>query len=263
VIDEVIDIIRKAQSICVLIGAGLSADSGLPTFRGEDGYWKIGSKNYIPEELATFQSFRKMPLEIWKWYSYRRKLYSEAQVNPGHMALVKFHQWAKSMNKTVSMITQNVDGLNLRSYKDEIDKYLPEIYQIHGNIFYDRCSNVSCVKSYQPKKVEIYQVEREEEIIKCSECGDYLRPHVLWFDEIYNDVLFSAQEAFDAAIESDVLLVIGTSLNTTLPYQIVSYSVQSGKAIVEINKVCILGNYTEYTFTGSASEILPEIIEKL
>ena len=101
-LDTITKILKSCQHLVVLTGAGISAESGLPTFRGKEGYWKKGSKNYHPMELATYQAFQEDPLTVWEWYQYRRSMYTKASPNPGHYAIVELEQWFLQNTKKIS-----------------------------------------------------------------------------------------------------------------------------------------------------------------
>jgi NAD-dependent deacetylase len=110
-----VELISNANHVLVLTGAGISADSGIPTFRGKEGYWTIGSKNYHPQELARLSAFRQMPDEVWSWYLYRREICNKAEPNPSHYALVELETLLTAAGRKFTLVTQNVDGLHLRA----------------------------------------------------------------------------------------------------------------------------------------------------
>jgi NAD-dependent deacetylase len=120
----------QIERLVFLTGAGISAESGIPTFRGEEGYWTIGSKVYQPQEMATWSNFSQMPLEVWRWYLYRRAICHHAEPNPAHLALADLE---KNFGDGFTLVTQNVDGLHLRAGNS-----FARTYQIHGNIDYMR-----------------------------------------------------------------------------------------------------------------------------
>ena len=151
------------------------------------------------------------------------------------------------------MITQNVDGLSKRA--GSVNQF-----EIHGNIFKLRCSSKKNCKNI----TEIFDyLEGQEKLSNCKSCGSILRPHVLWFDETYNEVLFRAESAIKFALRSDLLLVIGTTLLTSLPYSIVSYLHRRNIPIIEINPEPIIEGYATYTFRQSASVVLPKLVKEL
>lgn len=217
------DIVRRFKdsggNITVLTGAGISAESGIPTFRGRDGYWSIGSKEYHPQEMATFHMFTRRPLDVWKWYLYRKTVCAQAVPNSGHSALVELETLFLDR---FCLITQNVDGLHLRAGNT------PErTYQIHGNINFMRCSEECHGETFPvppeiPSKNKSSGISEEEKaLLTCPRCGALSRPHVLWFDESYDEKFFRFESSIRRAEETDLLLVIGTSGATNLPMQMI------------------------------------------
>ncbi len=252
-LSKLIDHFQNAQTILILTGAGISAESGIPTFRGEDGYWSIGSKNYYPEEMATNYFFRKMPDELWKWYHHRQKVCMNAIPNQGHHTITKLEKWATENGKNFLLVTQNVDNLHIRAGTKNI-------IEIHGNIFKYRCSDLN--QEHSMKLID-YKPNNNNIIPICTLCNSILRPHVLWFDEFYSEELFKAQTAIEFAFKTDFLFVIGTTLATTIPNRIVSIVYNLNKPLVEINPNPILTKYTDFIFIDSSSVVLPKLINKL
>jgi NAD-dependent deacetylase len=182
-VDEVLAAIRKARPrrVVVFTGAGVSADSGIPTFRGPGGLWR----NFRAEDLATPEAFLRDPALVWEWYEWRRGLIREAQPNAAHLAIAR-------LAETV-VVTQNVDNLHARAGSDDI-------VELHGNIF-----RVRCVK--EGKTFE--HAEAFAEMPPRCSCGGLLRPDVVWFGEMLpDDAVVRATSAIRAC---DLLLVIGTS----------------------------------------------------
>ncbi|PIE61565.1 MAG: RNA polymerase subunit sigma [Desulfobacterales bacterium] len=216
--------------ITVLTGAGISAESGIPTFRGPEGYWTVGSKEYRPEQMATFAMFSQNPWEVWAWYLYRWTVCNNAAPNSGHRAVVQMEALFKDRFK---LVTQNVDGLHLKAGNSE-----DNIFQIHGNLNYVRCSK-ECTPLLLPfpkgigSKAKNQPVtEEEKERLTCPNCGHLLRPHVLWFDECYNEIWFKAESAMEWATKTELLLVVGTAGATNLPMQIGMVIARNPNAIV-------------------------------
>jgi NAD-dependent deacetylase len=226
-------IARSHAHITVLTGAGISAESGIPTFRGPEGYWTIGSKEYHPQDMATLAMFRQQPDEVWKWYLYRMNVCAQAKPNPGHLALVEMERMFKDR---FILITQNVDGLHLRAGSS------PErTYQIHGNISYMRCARECNSTLYsmprdflgRPKDQAI--TGAEQQLLVCPECGGTTRPHVLWFDEAYDEPFYRFNSSLKAAAQTDLLIVAGTSGATNLPNQVAWTAARRGAMMVDIN----------------------------
>ena len=203
--------------VVFLTGAGISAESGIPTFRGSEGYWRVGSRNYQPMELATRAAFDEMPDEVWRWYLYRRSVCRAAQPNQAHRALVEGEQL---LGDRFLLVTQNVDGLHLRAGHSE-----DRLYQIHGNIDFCRCVE-ECPAGAVPRALpaalgEPWDKERpldeaDRRLLRCG-CGAWMRPHVLWFDESYDEPRYRFTSTLAAVERAALLVVIGTSGATSLP----------------------------------------------
>jgi NAD-dependent deacetylase len=261
----------RGKKVLFLTGAGISAESGIPTFRGQDGYWKVGSRNYHPEELATREAFERIPEAIWAWYLYRRGVCRGAAPNEAHRALVRLEE---ALGGRFVLVTQNVDGLHLRAGSTRL-----RTLEIHGNVDYMRCA-AGCVPGGLealvplPDGIEVARAkdravsEKELALLRCAKCGGWSRPHVLWFDEFYDEELFRARSALQVADEADLLVVVGTAGQTNLPRQIVAH--------VASRKVPILVIDTEETvfwelalssggadLRGKASDWVPVLVEKL
>lgn len=214
------DALDRDGPIVFLTGAGISAESGIPTFRGAEGYWKIGSTNYQPEDLATHEAFERMPDEIWAWYLYRRGVCRAARPNAAHMALVHVE---KVLGERFLLVTQNVDGLHLRAGNTPA-----RTYQIHGNIDFMRCEDEhprlrelpASIPIDWPKARKLSASDRAA--LSCCGGGGWSRPHVLFFDESYDEALFRFESAMQAGARAAMLVVIGTSGATTLPSHLVS-----------------------------------------
>ncbi len=260
---EACSCLRAEGRLVVLTGAGISAESGIPTFRGEEGYWTVGAREYQPTEMATGQAFAAMPDEVWRWYLYRRGVCRGSQPNAGHGAVVDLE---RSLGDRFTLVTQNVDGLHLRAGNSAA-----RCYQIHGNIDFMRCA-ARCSTDLLPvpshfddwtKERELTPEERDR--LVCPGCGGVGRPHVLWFDECYDEELFRAESSLAAARAADVLLVVGTSGATNLPLQVGAAVVRAGGVVVDINlddnPFGQLARQTDRGFTvrGRAGDILPQL----
>jgi len=227
------EIAKGSGRITALTGAGISAESGIPTFRGPEGYWTVGSQVYQPQEMATFWMFTHQPDEVWKWYLYRLGICRAAEPNPGHQALVAMEQ---HFGDRFTLITQNVDGLHLRAGNS------PErTYQIHGNINHMRCSLECSDTMYpippavQPKTKDNHLTDQDRELLRCPLCGARTRPHILWFDESYNEHHYHFYSSLKTARETALLLVVGTAGATNLPNQVAREVHQQGGVIIDVN----------------------------
>lgn len=173
-------VFNSTKRITILTGAGVSAESDIPTFRGPEGYWTVGSRNYQPQEIGTYAMFLQNPQEVWKWFLFRRGICQAANPNPGHLAIAEME---KLLRDRFTLITQNVDGLHIRAGNRS-----ERTYQVHGNLNYMRCSK-ACSMPIHPMPDEIPSKKRDEdiseaewELLRCPECGDITRPHVLLWD---------------------------------------------------------------------------------
>lgn len=256
------DALREDGLLVVLTGAGISAESGVPTFRGPEGYWTVGSRNYQPQELATAAAFARMPDEIWRWYLYRRSVCRAAAPNAGHRALVELDD---AIGDRFVLVTQNVDGLHLRA-GSPIERTL----QIHGNIDFLRCARACTSEltpipdAIAPKTKDDPLPEHELALLRCPKCGGRARPHVLWFDEYYDEELFKAESAMAAAADAALLVVVGTAGATNLPQQIARRVARAGRPIIDINTddnpfAELAASTGGHALRGSACALLPEL----
>ncbi len=228
-------LIERARQgrLVILTGAGISAESGIPTFRGAEGYWTVGAREYHPQEMATLSAFRSMPGEVWRWYLYRLGVCRAAAPNPGHALIVDIEH---ALGDRFTLITQNVDGLHLRAGNTP-----SRMCEVHGNIEYRRCAKRCRGDQLLRMPIDLPAIDREQplptgimERLQCD-CGSPTRPHVLWFDEYYEEELYRSSTAESAAADCDVIVFIGTSGSTSLPMRAASLAVQSGAALIDIN----------------------------
>ncbi len=258
--------------VVALTGAGISAESGIPTFRGEEGYWTVDSKVYRPQEMATNTAYRRMPEDVWQWYLYRRAVCREAAPNLAHAALVELDQL---LGERFRLITQNVDGLHLRAGSP-----MERTYQIHGNIDYMRCGN-DCTNELWPLPSDLqvpedhlaakeYRLsEADLALLRCPECGARSRPHVLWFDESYDEPLFRFESSLEAAAHAVVVIIVGTSAATTLPNHVVNLAARAGAGIIDINidtnPFAEIADQlpTGIALRGAAGEHVPSVVKQL
>jgi NAD-dependent deacetylase len=223
---------ESSGRVVFLTGAGISAESGIPTFRGKEGYWTVGSREYQPQELATRAAFARMPDEVWRWYLYRRTICRRATANAGHRSLV---QLEAALGDRFVLVTQNVDGLHLRAGNS-----LPRTLQIHGNIDYMRYPAPEGPHTI-PIPAEVGDKGRDEPLTAAERAalrgpgGEPARPHVLWFDECYDEPRFRADSALRAAATADLLVVVGTAGATNLPLQMAATAARRGVPIIDIN----------------------------
>lgn len=233
----VLDACRAALArpgmILALTGAGVSAESGIPTFRGKEGYWTVGSREYHPQELARYSAFEDMPWEVWAWYLYRRAVCRRAEPNPGHHALVRLDA---ALADRFALVTQNVDGLHRRAGSPDA-----RTFPIHGDISLMRCA-ADCVVDRWPIPDAVPDLDRGEPVapatqalLVCPRCGGLARPHVLWFDESYDEPRYFFDTVRQLARRSALVVVVGTSGQTTLPWLAVGLAERAGATVVDVN----------------------------
>lgn len=234
---ELDDLLPSDGLVVWLTGAGVSAESGVPTFRGEEGYWRVGSRNYHPQEMATLRAYGEMPDEVWAWYLYRRGICRLAEPNLAHKAIAAAEASAQQRPDRFVLITQNVDGLHLRA-----GNTLDRTYQIHGNLDFMRCA-AGCTQRPFPIPDAIdpfWQRGRpiqnaERDALSCAACGGPTRPHVLWFDETYDEENFRFESALRAAGRASALIVVGTNGGTNLPMHVGTAAASRGIPIIVVN----------------------------
>lgn len=213
-----------------LTGAGISAESGIPTFRGPEGYWRVGSTNYHPQELATRAAFGAMPDEVWSWYLYRRAVCRAARPNAAHEALATLEG---VLEDRFLLVTQNVDGLHLRAGNGRA-----RTYEIHGNIDFMRPVGGGPVVPLPEALGEAWPKERRvgdaERALLVHE-GRPTRPHVLWFDESYDETHFRFESTLRGAASASLVVVVGTSGATNLPMQVGMLAARQGTPLVVVN----------------------------
>jgi NAD-dependent deacetylase len=230
------EILRNAKRIAVLTGAGISSESGVPTFRGKDGLWR----QFRAEDLATPEAFSRDPNLVWEWYNWRRGLIGKVEPNPAHRTLAK---WETIFPEFV-LITQNVDGLHIKAGSKNI-------LELHGNIWKLRCTKEGTI-------TENHATPLADIPPRCPSCGEILRPHVVWFGESLDpDIL---HRVFPLCSHCEVMLVIGTSAFVQPAASLPFYASDAGAKIIEINpEPTPLTSYVNLSLQGKAGEILPLI----
>jgi NAD-dependent deacetylase len=253
--------------VLILTGAGLSAESGIPTFRGPEGYWTVGAREYHPMDLATFAAFQRMPDDVWSWYLYRRATCRAAQPNPAHLALVELE---RSLGDRFLLLTQNVDGLHVRAGNS-----IARTYAVHGNIDFMRCA-AECRPDIVPVPVELDRWKKasrlgdeERGLLACPRCRDRMRPHVLWFDETYDEPHYRWDSSLAAARRAAMLVVVGTSGATNLPDQVVRMVASRGRPLIVVNlDASPFSELAEQSsrglvLRGRAGEVVPTVVQAI
>lgn len=244
-LERALGIVAQAERVVVATGAGMSKESGLPTFRdAQEGLWA----RYRPEELATRQAFRANPSRVWGWYNYRRGLVARHAPHAGHLAVARMERLLPS----VAVVTQNVDGMHRRAGSTTV-------LELHGNI-----NRFKCFDSDHPVVIEIPIAETDGPVEppSCSLCGSYVRPDVVWYGEMLPAGLF--EEAAGLARACDVMLVVGTS-GIVYPAAALPGTARSGGAsVIEINvQPSELSADVDLLIQGRAGEILPQLVSMI
>jgi len=221
--------------LAVLTGAGISAESGIPTFRGAGGLWK----EYKPEDLATPEAFARDPRLVWEWYDWRRGLIAKAAPNAAHRALVTLER----LKPRFTLITQNVDGLHDLAGSGKILK-------LHGDIWRMRCTE--CGANFPNRRVPLGKLPPH-----CA-CGGLARPGVVWFGEPLPEGMM--QEAEHAASAAQVFLAIGTSATVYPAAGLIPFAKKAGAKVIEINPEPGARDLADCVLEGPAGEWLPRLL---
>ncbi len=235
--DAAVAAVRDAQHICVLTGAGISAESGVPTFReAQDSLWE----EHNPLDLATPEGFERDPALIWRWYRWRRELVAEAAPNPGHLALAEL----ATLVPKLTLVTQNVDNLHQRAGS-------AGVIEFHGNIFEDRCYEEGCV----------VECDHDAEVPRCPRCGGRVRPGVVWFGEMIPEQALNTSLA--SAADCDVFLSIGTSSLVFPAAGLAEVASEAGAVVIEVNpNPTGMSAGFDYAIAGNAGAVLPELVRR-
>jgi len=235
-LEQVREWLAQATSVAVLTGAGISAESGIPTFRGAGGLWK----EHKSEELATPEAFARNPKLVWEWYNWRREIIAQAQPNAGHRALVEFEK----RTPRFTLVTQNVDGLHDRAGSGKILK-------LHGDIWRMKCT--ACGANWPDRRAPLPKLPPH------CQCGGLARPAVVWFGESLADGMM--KEAEHAATSAQVFLVIGTSAVVLPAANLVPCARRAGAKTIEINTgdTAAIG-LVDCALRGPAGELLPRVL---
>lgn len=235
---ETLEKISSARSVVFFTGAGVSAESGIPTFRGEDGIWN----KLKPEELANLDAFLKNPRMVWEWYKHRKQIVHGSQPNSAHKIISDF----QNIFPDVKVITQNIDNLHKRAGSKNV-------FELHGNIERNYC--VECKTFYND------EVIFNDDVPKCR-CGGLIRPDVVWFGEYLPQDEFN--EAETAAKNSDIFFIVGTSAIVYPAASIIFTAKKNGAFIIEVNlERTEASSAADRSFFGQAGKILPSIYKEV
>ena len=256
-------LIAEARRIVVLTGAGVSQESGVPTFRGAEGLWR----RLRPEELATPQAFARDPRLVWEWYGERREMVAACRPNAAHHALARLASSRSGSGpdgRTATLVTQNVDGLHLaaaRALANGADDAIPTAarpIELHGSLFRTRCTGCG----ERRESHERVDASATGTLPHCARCGQLLRPDVVWFGEMLDEPTLSA--AVDAAGAADVCLVVGTSAVVYPAAALAQHTVAAGGAVIEVNpEATPLTAAATISLRATATAAIPALVGEL
>lgn len=244
-LDALLSVHEHQQGVAVLTGAGVSKESGIPTFRdAQTGMWA----NYNPEDLATREGFLRDPAMVWDWYDFRRNKVWDCQPNAGHEALAEL----EASFADFTLITQNIDGLHKAAGSRNI-------LELHGNIFRSKC-----LERNHPVSLDLLSdTARAERPPRCPQCNSMVRPDVVWFGEMLPEAVLS--RAFEAAAACAVMLIVGTSGVVHPAASIPAMAAQNGATVIEVNPEisALTPLVTDIFLQGPSAIILSELMKAL
>lgn len=239
-LDKLARTVADCRRCVVLTGAGISAESGVPTFRGKEGLWG----KFKPEELATMDAFVANPDIVWEWYSWRRELLDSIRPNAAHYALTQIEQ----LFDQFQLITQNVDGLHQAAGSKEV-------LEMHGNIRHNKCVDCNCPFEGKPNI-------NPNRIPACQTCGGKIRPDVVWFGELLDPA--TIDRAFELSEKADLFFSIGTSSLVQPAAALPVAAARHGATLVEINpEHTPISEIADFYFPAPAGEFLPELMQRI
>ncbi len=232
---NVIEQLAAAKRVAVLTGAGISAESGVATFRGKDGIWN----KLKPEELASMDAFLKNPSMVLEWYDYRRKLIIDVKPNNAHTTLAEM----EARYPYFAISTQNIDGLHRKAGSQNV-------FELHGNILRNRCNECGAI-------IDDVEFAKGSPLPRCT-CNGIVRPDVVWFGEMLPVEIL--ETSYEKAAQADVYLSVGTSAVVYPAAQLPMAAKQNGAFVIEINlEPTPLSPYVDASFFGKAGDVLPQL----
>lgn len=232
--EQITDKLQQAKKIVFVTGAGISQESGIPTFRGNDGLWR----KYDPMKLATIDAFYEDPKLVWEWYEDRRKNILAAKPNAGHVAIAELAKY-----KEVWVLTQNIDGLHQRAGSKNV-------LELHGSIITIKCT----VCDFRDKITNSFS-----EVPPLCKCGNILRPDVVWFGEPLPQDIWG--EAMKQASQCDVMVVVGTSLAVSPANLLPVYAKENGALMIEVNpEETLMSHSMDLSIKATSANALPQIV---
>jgi len=232
--DTVAQKLKGSKKIVFVTGAGISQESGIPTFRGKDGYWR----KYDPMKLASIDAFYDDPKLVWEWYEDRRKNILDVKPNEGHFAISQMEEF-----KDIVILTQNIDGLHQRSGSTNV-------LELHGSIIRIKCTVCDFIDNI---------TENFESLPPKCKCGSMLRPDVVWFGEPLPQNIW--QSAIKEASVCDVMVIVGTSLVVSPANTLPVYAKQNGAILIEVNpEKTVMSNDMTLSIQATSVGVLPKML---
>jgi len=248
VIEQAVDVLQKAKNVVFFTGAGISADSGIPTYREKlTGIWT----GYDPRDLETAKAFRDNPALIWGWYLWRRLRVAQAEPNAGHLAVARM----ANSHRQVSVITQNIDDLHERAGSSNV-------VHLHGSLALPKCFACHRPAAVAPDQSDVPDNGALIEPPRCQRCNGKMRPAVVWYGEDLPPQAWKA--AVNLVKDCDILISVGTSGIVMPAAGIPDLALASGASVIHVNKADVgMGEQKEFMLIGAAAEILPMLVEMM
>jgi NAD-dependent deacetylase len=241
-IAHAIQLLQEAKRVVVLTGAGVSAESGVPTFRDSNGLWE----GHRVEDVATPRAFQRNPDLVWRFYNQRRENLQHVSPNPGHYALAELERLIESPGQ-FTLITQNVDGLHRRAGSRNV-------LEIHGNISRTRCTGCG--------EVVDQGLESLPALPRCANCSGLLRPDIVWFEEMLPEDVWAQSAA--ATAMCDLFLAVGTSAVVYPAAGLIAAAKNAGAHVIEVNRVATTASsISTICLHALAGELLPQLVDGL
>ena len=237
---EARDLIDGARRVVVLTGSGISAESGIPTFRGTGGVWK----QMRVEDFATPEGFDRDPLGVWNWYAARHEELDEARPNAAHVALAELERRVRRRGGSFVLVTQNIDGLHQAAGSEDV-------LELHGSLRRARCEACPYETAMSSDRVEAAPA--------CPRCGGRIRPAVVWFGEALPEDVYAA--AVEAAGEADLFMSVGTSAVVYPAAGLIEWAISAGAKAIEVNlEATPITRRVDVAIHGKAGDVLPRLV---
>jgi NAD-dependent deacetylase len=251
--EEAAALIAACNKVTILIGAGLSAESGIPTFKGNDETWEVEGRALSHTEMCRVDILQSYPLEFWQKHQMMHMRMRNSAPNEGHYAVAELYDSLLRHGREVSVVTQNIDSLDRLVLGPEA-----ALYELHGSLSQMRCM-FACSEELFPAPDEEYLMT----IPCCYNCGGPARPNILMFDESYTEQFYRSESAYAVALQADCLIVLGTALAVSWPLRLVKEFAKTGKLIVEVNIEPVIEYGKVLVFPDRCGVVLPPLVDRV